>query len=125
MKLTLDSNTAQYNIENYQPGIIKISGNLYHQSILLMPEQLLPWEIHAPQKLCSAALSLLLEFQVDIILLGTGNKLIFPSSKDTSIIYQAGIGLEIMDTAAACRTYTILVSEQRSVLAGLIIEQPS
>ena len=55
------------------------------------------------------------------MLLGTGSRQRFPSSDLFGIVTGAGIGLEVMDTAAACRTYNILVSEGRMVAAALII----
>ncbi len=60
--------------------------------------------------------------KADIVLLGTGSKLIFPGPQIRHIFLNAGIGLEIMDTPAACRTYNILIYEERNVLAILYPE---
>jgi len=56
----------------------------------------------------------------EILLLGTGSTLAFPSPAITGQLLQSGIGVEVMDTAAACRTYNILLSEQRHVVAALL-----
>ena len=56
----------------------------------------------------------------EVILLGTGNRLQFPHPRLTQPLQQAGIGLEAMDTVAACRTYNILMAEGRQVLAALL-----
>jgi len=63
-----------------------------------------------------------LEFNPEIILLGTGNTIQFPAPHLMSIPASKGIGLEVMDTAAACRTFNILVGENRQVVAILLME---
>ena len=65
----------------------------------------------------------LLATSPEIVLLGTGATQRFPHPKLTAPLLRARVGLEVMDTRAACRTYNILVAEGRSVTAALIIEQ--
>ena len=65
--------------------------------------------------------ALLLDAKPAIVLLGTGGKLCFPHPKVTQIMTAARIGLEVMDTKAACRTYNILVQEGREVAAALLL----
>ena len=60
----------------------------------------------------------------DIILLGTGSRLRFPSGALLRPFANAGIGLDVMDLQAACRTYNILAGEGRNVIAALLLEQP-
>jgi uncharacterized protein len=59
---------------------------------------------------------------VELVLLGSGQRLRFPPAGHLQALIRRGIGLETMDTAAACRTYNILASEGRKVLAALLIE---
>jgi uncharacterized protein len=59
----------------------------------------------------------------EIVLLGTGERHRFPPARVLAQIYAQGIGIEIMDTYAACRTFNILAGEGRRVLAALIVEQ--
>ena len=61
--------------------------------------------------------------KADLVLIGTGKKQVFPSIETRRSWLSAGLAVEVMDTAAACRTYNILVSEGRSVLAALIVGQ--
>ena len=56
------------------------------------------------------------------MLLGTGATQRFPHPRLTAPLHRAHVGLEVMDTRAACRTYNILVAEGRSVTAALIVE---
>ncbi|MEQ1668846.1 MAG: MTH938/NDUFAF3 family protein, partial [Sulfuriferula sp.] len=59
--------------------------------------------------------------QPEIALLGTGARLQFPHPRLSIALNQAGIGLEVMDTKAACRTYNILVAEGRRVVVGIML----
>lgn len=58
--------------------------------------------------------------ELEFLLLGTGQKQIFPSQQLRSAFEDAGMGLEVMDTGAACRTYNVLLAEGRNFAAGLI-----
>ncbi len=72
------------------------------------------------EALLSEHLETLIELQPEIVLLGTGQKLQFPESKILAKLHNQQLGVEIMDTAAACRTYNILMMEGRFVVAGMI-----
>lgn len=63
----------------------------------------------------------LLEFDPELVLLGTGRRQVFPDACFGARFLQAGIGFEVMDTGAACRTFNVLVSEQRRVVALLLL----
>ena len=79
----------------------------------------------APQgfdALAEADFERLLETSPEIVLLGTGATQRFPHPRLTAPLHRARVGLEVMDTRAACRTYNILVAEGRNVTAALIVE---
>ena len=63
-----------------------------------------------------------LPFYSEVVLFGSGSRLRFAKPEALRPLIERGIGVETMDTAAACRTYNILVSEGRSVVAALVIE---
>ncbi|HET7157715.1 MAG TPA: MTH938/NDUFAF3 family protein, partial [Burkholderiales bacterium] len=63
----------------------------------------------------------LLTTRPEIILFGSGATLRFPRPELTRAIAAAAVGLETMDTAAACRTYNVLTAEGRQVLAALLV----
>lgn len=120
MQLTLDSNNAQYNIQKYDINSITVNHHTYKQSILLTPTMIKLWPITNVEQLCDSIWTELLQLKPEILLLGTGNIMKFPKPEQLQIVYSARIGLEIMATPAACRTYTILAAENRNVLAALI-----
>jgi len=121
MQLTKDSSDAQYQIKKYAPGCITVNNQDYTNSILIMPNYFSAWDINHIQDLQLEQLQHLMQFQPDVILIGAGEKLVFPKLNTPQIAAQYKVGIEIMTSAAACRTYTILVAEQRNVLAALIV----
>jgi uncharacterized protein len=123
MSLTLDENNATYQIRAYQPGRIQVNDRLFHTSIIIAPEKLI--EFWRPQKisdLLASDFSIILPFRPAILLVGTGAKLQFPPIATYGDLMNQGIGVEVMDTHAACRTYNALAAEGREVVAALIVE---
>ncbi len=95
--------------------------NVRHEtSLIVMPEQLLPWEAENFAALKAADFSGLVSLQPEVVLLGTGDKLRFPHPRLTRALSEARIGVEVMDLQAACRTYNILMAEERKVAAALL-----
>ena len=80
-----------------------------------------PWSAPEPAALTLDDLAPALALQPEILLLGTGNRLVFPDGQIHARILALGIGFEVMDSGAACRTYNILMSEQRRVVAALLM----
>jgi uncharacterized protein len=81
----------------------------------------LPWAVTAVPDIGAVTAGLLLAGAPDIVIIGTGNTQIFPRPEQLRPLIEAGVGLEIMNTPAACRTFNILVGEGRNVLAALIL----
>jgi len=122
MKFAQDHVNSRYLIEAYEAGCIHIGNTEFRHNLLLMPEKLRdPWELQAMQDLSEQHLSLLVAYQPDIVLLGSGERQSFPHPSVLAPLMQAGIGYEVMPTHSACRTYNILLAEDRRVLAALII----
>ncbi len=96
-----------------------INGQHYAHSVVVLPDQIRAW---SPGKLDQSVFVELMDLPVEILLLGTGKKLRFPHPSISVSFRQKGIGLEVMDTPAACRTYNILLSEARKVAAAIFIE---
>jgi uncharacterized protein len=122
MSLTLDDNQAQYQIRAFKPGFIQINQQLFTHSLIVTPTKLI--ENWAPQHitdLTHAHFKMIIDLHPDILILGTGEELQFPSIELYGELINEGIGVEIMDTSAACRTYNVLTSENRNVAAALII----
>lgn len=123
MTLSLDNNQAKYQIRAYEPGIIKINDQLFTRSIIVTPDQLITdWPPQTLTELNYAHLKMIRELRPSILLLGTGNSLKFPAIEIYGDLINENIGVEVMDTHAACRTYNALTSENRHVIAALIIK---
>ena len=122
MELTLDSNNNRYTISAYEPGKIKINDIDYTKSLILSPDHLIKnWAPSSPNEITVNMLSPILELKPDIVIIGTGELPFFPKQESLAFFYQHKIGIEVMTTQAACRTFTILSSEGRNVVTGLII----
>lgn len=123
MKLDPAPNDGSYTFSGYGEGYIAINGRRHSENIALLPKQLFPaWTKASFEELSEADFAFLAGLGAKIVLLGTGRQLRFPEPRLTRPLIEAGIGLEVMDTQAACRTFNILVSERRSVACALLIE---
>jgi uncharacterized protein len=124
MKLHQQATPNVNTIRAFEPGSIRINSESYASSLILTADNLdKNWPIEHPEQLCVETIRQLLAYQTDIILIGTGHKhhLLDPLLSLEAI--QQGVGIEIMTTEAACRTYNILLGEDRAVLAALIVEK--
>ena len=122
MKFAQDSQDDGYVITGYEKNSISINGKDFSQSLIITKLKLNEnWELDSIALLNSDHIDQILLFKPELILIGTGNKLIFPSTEVYSGIIKQGIGVDFMDTGAACRTYNILMGEGRDVVAGLIL----
>lgn len=91
------------------------------QSIILTPQQFEHWTPTHIDELEAEHFDAVVALEPEVALFGSGDELHFPAAELMAKFYQAGIGIEVMDTAAACRTYNILVSENRNVVAALLM----
>ncbi len=122
MEISLDTGTASYRIQAYGEQSIQIAGQCYSQNLIVAPENLLvPWTPHAIAELNSQDLAEILKFAPEVVILGTGKQLVFPTHEVLTPLLECGLSPEIMDTGAACRTYNLLMSEGRQVVAGILL----
>lgn len=123
MNIQQDTNTATYTISRYQPGEIWVNEQRIVRSILIRPHRVdMSWAPQSFQALTATHLLDGLDEPPEIFLLGTGANLQFPDQKWLLPFYHQGIGVEVMDSQRAVYTYTVLSSEHRHVLAGIIIK---
>lgn len=121
MKLSLSDDSKANIISAYAEGIFTVRGQVLSGSHVFWPEKApLAWELSDIADLDQQSFEKVLSEDIDAIILGTGKSLVFPDDKWLQQIYNHSIGIEIMDTPAACRTYNILVSEGRPIVAALI-----
>jgi uncharacterized protein len=122
MKLQLDNPAGTNLIRSYGPGQLRIGERTHATSVIVTATALIaPWRPATAQDLGAADLEPLLGLAPEVVLLGTGTRQQFPDPQVLRILYEQRIGVEVMDTAAACRTYNVLVTEGRSVAAALIV----
>lgn len=120
--LDLDENRAAYQIRSYQPGHIEINDNIFTHSLIVTPAQLIEdWAPQTIETLTAESLALIIPLKPDILLIGTGSTQAFITAEIYGELINHGIGVEIMNTSAACRTYNALSAENRRVAAALII----
>ena len=101
---------------------IRVNDDEYSTSIALTPEKLLGnWPATHIEDLTDAAFDAIFEIVPEIVLLGTGATNIFPPRELTFAFARRGIGFEVMDTAAAARTFNVLANEDRKVAAVLYL----
>ena len=122
MSLIEDKSQATYQIQSYSPDGAVINGEQYSKSLIISPDRLLPdWPVRDLDAINDQYLLQLLDFQPNIILLGTGLRSIIPPAKTLQVLLSRQFQVECMSTPAACRTYTVLAAEGRRVVAGLIL----
>ncbi|MGA2548809.1 MAG: Mth938-like domain-containing protein [Burkholderiaceae bacterium] len=127
MKLHASSPAAFYNtVTAYGPGYVEINEKRYESSVLLMPEgPIQPWDLAGFEQLNERHFEAVLALNPELVVFGTGAALRFAHPRFLRTLTDRQIGVESMDSQAACRTYNILMSEGRRVAAALLIEAPS
>ena len=122
MKLHLTSAENNHLITAYGQGFVEINNQRYTQNLIVMADKLiLDWQATDFASLSAAHFEQLIDLKIEVALLGTGQKHQFLHPKIIQNLTKNGIPLECMTTAAACRTYNILMSEGRNVAAMLIL----
>lgn len=122
MKFSEDYSSGSYVINGYDAEGIIINQRAYTSSLIVSNRQLLEnWPLQDITTLGTDHLTPILELKPEVILIGTGSKLIFPPASSYANVIHSGLGIEFMDSVAACRTYNILLSEDRNVVAGIIL----
>lgn len=121
MPLAEDKITRRYRISAYTSSDITVNEKRYQQSLMISPDLLItPSPISTPDDLNEHTIQSVLDLNPDVVLLGTGEKQIFPAPKIFALLGEKGVGLEVMNTGALCRTFNILVAENRNVVAVVI-----
>ena len=103
------------------PGWVRVGAQEYRTGIVVTPDTVSEWDVAGFDALTEADFAELLAHAPEIVLLGTGANLRFPHPRLTQAFPAARVGIEVMDTPAACRTFNILAAEGRKVVAALIV----
>jgi len=146
MQFNLEMDHEHYTIRSYGPGSVTVtvprgSGDegpgaldavgpdatrirqevLNHSAVVTPLRLVRDWPPQHFDELRSDHLAVLVELEPEIVLLGSGAELRWPSTEIVAPLLAAGIGFEVMNTAAACRTYNILMGDGRKVAAALLM----
>ena len=123
MKLHADRAEGVNVIHAYTRQSVSVNGQTYTRSILVPPTgDMIDWPATSVAELTQAHFQQIADAAPEVVILGSGSTLRFPPPQVLQPLMAARIGIETMDTAAACRTYNILVAEGRRVMAALLVE---
>lgn len=122
MALAEDIITSRYSIQAYDTGQVTINEKNHRQSLIVSPNVLIEgWPVSHVADLNKNNIESILDLKPDIVLLGTGETQIFPPAEILGHFARNNLGVEIMNTGALCRTFNILVAEDRNVSAAIIL----
>lgn len=122
MKLHLSDSSGLNVFSGYGEGYVAVNQVRYTDNMIVLPNRIIEhWQVSNISRLDMEHFDALLAMQPEIILLGTGTSLQFPDVSLMRMILSRGIGFEVMDTQATCRTYNILSSEGRHVAAAILV----
>ena len=119
MKLHLDRGATR--ISSYGPGYFAIGERIVRNAIIISADgTVTPWPPVVPADLDEEHLRQIIAREPEVVLLGTGSRQAFPPPELLRPFVESGLAVEVMDTAAACRTFNVLAAESREVVAGLL-----
>jgi uncharacterized protein len=108
-------------IRSVSPEGIQVVDDFYPTSIIVSATELVSdWAVNSIEDLTEARLGEVMDLQPEVVLVGTGARQAFLPPRQMMYFYNRNVGVEVMTTRAACRTFNVLVSESRNVVAALI-----
>ena len=122
MRFTQDSTSGINVIRSYASGELRVNDNAYRGAVILDASTLIEMaNVQNLHDLLAVDVARILALEPELVLLGTGARQVFPAPAFGAQFMRAGIGFEVMDTSAACRTFNVLVGEQRRAAAILLL----
>ncbi|MFC5435234.1 Mth938-like domain-containing protein [Rhodanobacter umsongensis] len=122
MELSLDNTEGYLLVRRTAAHSITLLDRELTASFLLTPDRVVEnWPVDTANALNAGYVDALLALQPELVILGSGERQIFPAAEFMAGLLRAGVGIEVMDNAAAARTYNLLASEGRRVVAGFIL----
>lgn len=121
MRFNQDPSSAATLIRSYAAGEIKINDTTFQQPVIVSGSTVATGpSVATVDELAARHAEAVLAHEPEVVLLGTGSRQRFPAPEFGAAFLRVGVGFEVMDTGAACRTFNVLVAEQRRVVALLI-----
>jgi len=125
MDLTLERPGDHLCIRSVSAGGVRIADHWYPGPLIVSASELLTdWDAFEPADLSEERLEPVFGMAPEVVLVGTGPKQVFPAPELLMCFYRRNVGVEFMNTRAACRTFNVLVSEHRNVVAALLPPGP-
>jgi uncharacterized protein len=122
MQLTLENPDFRYLLRGISADGVLVNDKTLNSSFILTPNELVEnWRPASSQELVADDMQALLDLNPVLVILGTGSRQQFPSAAVMAACLTRGIGIEVMDNAAAARTFNVLATEGRKVVAGFIV----
>lgn len=119
MQLSRDVSAVNF-IRAWEPGRVRVADRWFTGNLIVGSDRIVEgWTTIAPEELTVAALAAAFELDPTIIVVGTGTHRCLPDVELMAAVAERSVGLEIMNTPAACRTFNVLLQEQRRVVAAL------
>ena len=111
-----------YFVTSYDEHTIQINGKNFHSSLIISNNALkTDWQPRSVESLSTSDFMDIIDMNPELVIIGTGNRLTFPPVEVYAELIKLGIGVEIMDTGADCRTFNVLTGEGRHAVCGLIL----
>ncbi len=109
-------------IRSFSAGELRINDTIFTNHVIVSTETVIEnWSPPGVMELSIADFADAIDAAPELIILGTGTMQIFPPATVMTAIMRRGIGFEVMDTGAACRTFNVLTGERRHVMAALLV----
>lgn len=122
MKFEQDNAAGRNTFTGYGEGYVEVNRQRHGASLVVSADRVITdWPAKSIEGLTADHFAAVAALEPEIVLLGTGAQFSFPAPALLAPLRQAGIGVEVMDTPAACRTYNILLGEGRNVVAALVV----
>jgi len=123
MRFSQDS-FASNSIRAYSDGEISVNEKIIDRSVIITADVIQLWEPAHIDELTAEHCEIIAGFNPEVVIIGTGKRLQFPAAPVIAGLQTRGIGVEVMAHDAACRTFNILLGEDRRVVAGLLMDGP-
>ena len=120
MKLHLEQAAGLHLFSGYGAGFVAVNHVRYEKCVVVSPQAVTDWQVSGFDALTAADFSFIERLRPEIVILGTGAAQRFPPPALARALAATGVGVEIMDSYAACRTYNILATEGRRVVAAIL-----
>lgn len=122
MQLTHEQPEGYFFFRACADGAVTVVDRELTHSFLLAPDRIVEdWPVAAPAEFDAAAAATVAALEPEVVLLGTGEKQVFPPREALVALLERRIGIEVMTNAAVCRTYNLLAGEGRRVVAAIML----